>query len=80
MCQVDSTVVSIRIKKADKSELEKEGVDVEAMLRDDVNRKVALIRQRKMIERMSRMIKTHVKPSPPGTATKLIRADRDAGH
>ena len=37
-------------------------------------------RQRRIIDRLIKVIKERVKPAPAGTAEKLIREDRDAGH
>jgi hypothetical protein len=75
---MDSVVVSIRIKKDVKTRLEKEGIDVEKVLKDSVTLMDAQIEWRKALARAHDIIEKHVKPSKKGWAVRTVRADRRA--
>ncbi len=77
---MDSVVVSVRIKKAVKLELEKEGIDVESAVKEYLVNRAAQLQWKKAVERMTKIIKTKVKPSKEGFAVKSIREDRDVVH
>lgn len=77
---MESTVISVRIKKDVKSVLEKDGVDVESDVKKYLNEKAARIKFRKAMSKIHKIIENEVKPSPAGSAAKWIREDRDAGH
>ena len=75
-----SVVISVRIRKEEKKLLEEEGVNVEAAVKEYLVNRASMSRQRKMIDRLTKVIKKRVRRAPAGTAEKLIREDRDAGH
>jgi hypothetical protein len=77
---MDSVVVSVRIKKEVKRELERDGIDVESMVKQYLMERVTRIRFRKTMAKLEKLIKIGVKPSPAGTAARWVREDRDAGH
>lgn len=77
---MESVVISVRIRKEEKRLLEEEGVNVEAAVKEYLVNRAAMSRQRKMIDRLAKVIKEKVKPAPAGTAERLVREDRDAGH
>ncbi len=76
----ETTVISIRVKKTLKTKLEKEGIDVEKTLKDNLNMIEAQIEWRKAVARMHNIIEKHVKPSKKGWAVRTIRHDRYVTH
>ncbi len=78
---MDSVVVSVRIKKEVKAKLEKEGIDVEKAVKDYLAQRAAQIDLKKAVQEMTKIIKSGaVKPSPKGWAVKTIRYGRDVAH
>lgn len=73
-------MISVRIRKEIKNELDDEGVDVESAVKQYLTERAARVRFRKAMAKLHKLIEKNVKPSPAGTAARLIREDRDAGH
>jgi hypothetical protein len=76
----ETTVISIRVKKTLKANLEREGIDVEKRLKDDLTQLGAQLEWRKTVARHHDLIKKYVKPSKKGWAVRTVRHDRYAVH
>ena len=78
---MDSVVVSVRIKKELKTTLEKEGIDVEKVIREYLSQRAAQLELREVVEKAFRILSSDkVKPSKKGWAAKTVRYDRDVAH
>ena len=76
---MESEVVSVRVAKGIKEQLQREGIDLSYEFNKYVKRRLALIRQKEAIEELIPIIKK-MKPSKKGFAVKSVREDRYAGH
>ena len=77
----ETTVVSVRVKKAVKAKLEKEGINVEQALKEFLNQRARQMELRKTIEAAARTLRSsRVRPSRAGFAERSVREDRDASH
>ncbi len=78
---MDSVVVSVRIKRETKTNLEHAGINLEESIREFIAQKEAFIKLKKTVERLSRAIREkEIKPSKSGFAANSVRGDRDAAH
>lgn len=77
---MESEVISVRLEKGIKEELEKEGIDLPHEFKEYIKRRVALLRQKETIEEIAEVISKRMKPSKKGFAASFVRHERDAGH
>jgi predicted phage-related endonuclease len=77
---MDSVVVSVRIKKEIKENLEGEGVNIESAIKEFLADRASQIELRKKIQEFKAIIEKNVKSSKRGFAVKSIREDRYAAH
>lgn len=77
---MDSVVISVRIKKETKTKLEREGIDVEKSVKDFLAQKASQIELKKSINKLAKIIEEKVKPSKKGFSVKSVRGDRDVAH
>ena len=75
-----SVVVSIRIDKGLKIELERNGVNVSKAAREYFERVAREARSARALDEIAGFVKRKVKPSKPGFAERSIREDRDEAH
>ena len=73
---MESTVISVRIKKDLKAKLDKEGIDIEQSIKDFLIQKAAMVQLREEVARLKVLITTKVKPSKKGFAVRSVREDR----
>lgn len=73
-----STVISVRVKKEIKEELEKSGIDVAEEIKKLLEDLFWKIRIKKQIEKWDKIL-IRVKPSEKGFAVRSVREDRE-GH
>jgi hypothetical protein len=76
---MDSVVVSVRIKKATKMKLEREGVDIQKEIKELIDRKAAQANLKGGMAQIKELMKD-VKPSKKGFAVRSVRWDRDYAH
>ena len=74
-----SVVISIRVRKEVKEELEKMGVNIAEEVRNFLEEMVWRMKVKKEIEEISKLLE-RVKPSPEGFVVKSVREDRDESH
>jgi hypothetical protein len=78
LINMDSLVVSIRLKKELKHTLESEGIDIEKAMKDYLTQRAAQIELKKTVSKLRALISKNVKPSKKGFAVNSIREDRNA--
>ena len=71
-----STVISVRVKKEIKEELEKAGINIAKEIKEFLENLAWQVRAKKEIEKINRILK-EVKPSSVGFAQASVRKDRD---
>lgn len=69
-------MISVRINKKLKDTLEDEGVDLKTEIKEFLAQRVQQTERKKAFERLKKLIKENVKPSPAGFAVKTVREDR----
>ncbi len=74
-----SVVISVRVRKEVKEELEKMGINVAEEVRNFLEEMVWRMKVKKEIEEINKLLES-VKPSPEGFAVKSVREDRDESH
>ena len=74
---MSTVVVSVRVRKEVKEELEKAGIDVNEAVRRYLEELAWKIRIRKTLEKWDKLLEK-VKPSEPGFAARSVREDRDS--
>jgi len=72
-----STVVSVRIKKEVKEELEKAGINVSKEIKKRLEELAWQIRARRQIEKWNRIL-AGMKPSEEGFSVRSVREDRES--
>lgn len=72
-----STVISVRIKKEIKEELERAGINVSEEIRKRLEELVWKIRTERQIEKW-KMIIARMKPSEDGFSVRSVREDRES--
>lgn len=77
---MESTVVSVRIKKDIKAKLDMEGINIEQSIKEFLIQKAAMVQLRREISKLRRLVKNNVKPSKKGFGAKSVREDRYAAH
>lgn len=74
-----SVVISVRIRRELKEELERRRVNIVEEVRKFLEDMVWQMQVREEVERINRLLEK-VRPSPKGFAIESIREDRDEGH
>ncbi|RLE73643.1 MAG: hypothetical protein DRJ56_08870 [Thermoprotei archaeon] len=74
-----SVVISVRVRRELKEELERLGVNVAEEVRRFLEELVWRERVKREVERINRLLE-QVRPSPEGFAAGSVREDRDEGH
>ncbi len=77
---MDSVVVSVRVKKETKAKLEKEGINVDKLIKEFLMQRASQIELKRAIRRLKHVIEKNVKPSKRGFSVKSVREDRYAAH
>ena len=72
-----STVISVRVSKEIKEELEKAGVDVAKEVRKMLEELAWKVRIRKQVESWDGIL-SNIKPSAKGFSAKSVREDRES--
>jgi len=72
-----STVISVRVSKEIKEELEKAGVDVAKEVRKLLEELAWKVRVRKQVESWDRIL-SNIKPSVRGFSAESVREDRES--
>jgi len=72
-----STVISFRIKKELKEEIERAGVDISEEMKKRLEELAREARIRKQVEKWDRIL-SDVRPSDKGFAARSVREDRDS--
>ena len=73
-----SAVISVRIKKEVKEELERRGVDINKLLKEYLEEVYVRVKAKEKVERWGRLL-SEAKPSAEGFASRSVREDRE-GH
>jgi biotin operon repressor len=71
-----STVISVRIKKEIKEELEKQGIDIDQEVRKFLEELYIKVKAKEYVNKWIEELKD-VKPSEEGFSIKSVREDRD---
>jgi len=74
-----SVVISVRVKKEVKEELEKMGVNIAEEIRNFLEEMAWRMRVKKEVEKINKLLEK-VKTSPEGFAVKSVREDRYESH
>lgn len=74
------SVISVRVRKEVKEELERAGVNIAEEVRGFLEELARRLRAEREIRELDEIIQRHVKPSPKGFSTRSIREDRDEAH
>jgi len=74
---VQTVVVTIRIKNEVKETLEKAGVNIQGVIREELEGLAWKIELREETEKMRKLVE-RVKPSEKGFAAKSVRDDRES--
>ncbi len=71
-------VVSVKVSKELKSRMEeyRELVDWPSEIREFIKKRIRELERQRAVEEAAKILEK-VKPSPPGTAAKLVRMDRE---
>ncbi len=77
MYTVMSTIVSFRIKKELKEEIEKAGVNIPEEIRKCLEELAWEVKIKKQVEKWNKIL-TKVKPSEEGFAERSVREDRES--
>ncbi|MGQ9469578.1 MAG: VapB-type antitoxin [Nitrososphaerales archaeon] len=72
-----STVISVRVRKEIKEELEKAGVDVAEEIKEKLEELAWKVRTKRQVERWNKIL-NRVKPSEKGFSVKSVREDRES--
>ena len=72
-----STVISVRIKKEIKEELEKHGIDIDEEVRKFLEELYLKIKAKEYVDSWVELLKD-VKPSEEGFSEKSVREDRES--
>lgn len=75
-----SVVISVRVRREVKEELERAGIDVGEEVRRFLQELARRVRVERELRELDSLIEGAVKPSPRGFAAGSVREDRDAGH
>ncbi len=73
-----SSVVSVRVRREVKEELERAGIDVGEEVRGYLEELVVKLRARRLVDKWDRLLES-VKPSPPSFSVESVREDCE-GH
>lgn len=72
-----STVISIRVKKELKEEIEKAGIDISEEMKKQLEELAWKTKTKKQIEKWNKIL-TNVKPSDIGFSVRSVREDRES--
>lgn len=72
-----STVISVRVRKELKEELEKAGVDIAEEVKKMLENLAWKVRVKRQIEKWDKIL-SNVKPSMKGFSVKTVREDRES--
>ncbi len=75
-----SEVISVRIRKKVKEELERDGVDISLAVKSYLDKLAWRAQSKKKLKELHRLIEREVRPSPKGFAARSTRHDRDNFH
>jgi|YelNatPaOPRAMG01_1025707.scaffolds.fasta_scaffold645046_2 hypothetical protein len=73
-----STVISFRVRKEIKEELEKAGIDIAKEIKEKLEELAWKVRTKRQVERWNEIL-NRAKPSGKGFSVKSVREDRE-GH
>ncbi|MCD6357470.1 MAG: VapB-type antitoxin [Thermoprotei archaeon] len=74
-----SVVISVRVRRELKEELERLGVNIAEEVRRFLEELAWRERVKREVDRINALLES-VKPSPEGFAARSVREDRDEGH
>jgi hypothetical protein len=72
-----STVISVRVRKEIKEELEKVGIDIAKEVREQLEELAWKVRTKKQLEKWKKIL-TRVRPSEKGFSVRSVREDRES--
>ncbi|PSN82163.1 VapB-type antitoxin [Candidatus Marsarchaeota G2 archaeon OSP_D] len=73
-----SAVISVRVKKEVKEELERKGVNINKLLKEYLEEVYIRVKAKEHVEKWNRLL-SEAKPSAEGFASRSVREDRE-GH
>ena len=74
---MSTVVVSVRIRREVKEELEKAGIDLGEAIRDYLEELALRVKARRMVEKWDKLLE-RTRPSKPGFSAASVREDRDS--
>jgi len=73
-----SAVISVRVRREIKEELERKGVDIDKLLKEYLEEVYIRVKAKEYIEKWDHLL-SEAKPSAEGFASRSVRGDRE-GH